>query len=614
MISYNDYLDKVYGGWIGKCLGGAAGAPVEGRKELIPAESFIEMMRPDIPNDDLDIQILWLEVMKKKGRNITSIDLADAWDERVWYPFNEYGNFLRNYDLGIMPPFSGKFNNRVFSVSEGAPIRSEIWGMLYPGNPEKAAYFARKDAVLDHDRDGVWLEQFYAAIEAQAFYESDIKTLIKNSLIFLPEDSQSNKCVNYVLDSEENFDNWIDARENLLREFAHFDMTNAVVNCGIIIIALLYAQTLEEAINIGFRSGYDTDSTCATIGAILGIIYGEKEIPEKMKELISSDLVIGIDVVREDPSIIAFSKDVCNLGERIVVPLDTEKLKSNFELNIKYSGNPCFDKNNECAFSIILTNSTSVDVTGSLEFSKIPLGIELMIESSLMTIPANSEVEIKNKANCMHVDKLAKKNIFEITFNDHTEKFGIAGYNFWKCAGPFVEAIDKLEPDWVFDKNDHSLNLLPTMEAGENNFADFDKEYINETQIAQSILENSTYEVFGQEDTIPLQEVLNFQGQGCIYLNQTINLSREEELWLVIGNNDAFKLWINDELVLEKNEIRMWSPYNNYQLCKFKEGRNTISLKLIRNTDKFDFSIAPRIHDGEFFHVKRWFIDYSVER
>lgn len=51
------YYDKVYGGWLGKCLGGAAGAPVEGIKKLIPCEDFREMIRPDLPNDDLDLQL-----------------------------------------------------------------------------------------------------------------------------------------------------------------------------------------------------------------------------------------------------------------------------------------------------------------------------------------------------------------------------------------------------------------------------------------------------------------------------------------------------------------------------------------------------------------------------
>ena len=77
-ISQATYFDKVLGGWIGKCLGGAAGAPTEGMKTLVETKSFIDVMRPDLPNDDLDLQILWVDVMKKKGPKITTSDLADA--------------------------------------------------------------------------------------------------------------------------------------------------------------------------------------------------------------------------------------------------------------------------------------------------------------------------------------------------------------------------------------------------------------------------------------------------------------------------------------------------------------------------------------------------------
>ena len=95
---YNSF-DKIYGGWLGKCIGGAAGAAVEGIKDIIECEDFKTMMRPDLPNDDLDIQLLWLEVLQRKGISVSAQDLADAWNEKCWYPFNEYGVFLKNYIL-----------------------------------------------------------------------------------------------------------------------------------------------------------------------------------------------------------------------------------------------------------------------------------------------------------------------------------------------------------------------------------------------------------------------------------------------------------------------------------------------------------------------------------
>lgn len=96
-INWNTFLDKVHGCWYGKCFGGAAGAPYEGIKKLIYDADFINKITPEQPNDDLDLQLLWIDVLKNKGTVICSCDLADAWVEKCWYPFSEYGYFLKNY-------------------------------------------------------------------------------------------------------------------------------------------------------------------------------------------------------------------------------------------------------------------------------------------------------------------------------------------------------------------------------------------------------------------------------------------------------------------------------------------------------------------------------------
>ncbi len=160
-IDYNKYLDKVHGCWYGKCLGGAAGAPVEGIKKVIEVNDFSEIFNPDLPNDDLDLQLLWIDVLKTKGMIIDSCDLADAWVEKCWYPFFEYGYFLKNYMRGIKPPYSGIINNSFFKEGMGCPIRSEIWGIISVGNPELASQYAYMDATLDHADNSVYAEQFW---------------------------------------------------------------------------------------------------------------------------------------------------------------------------------------------------------------------------------------------------------------------------------------------------------------------------------------------------------------------------------------------------------------------------------------------------------------------
>lgn len=69
-IEYSRFLDKVHGCWYGKCLGGAAGAPVEGLKKLLDVNDFEEIFNPDLPNDDLDMQLLWLDVLEEKARSL----------------------------------------------------------------------------------------------------------------------------------------------------------------------------------------------------------------------------------------------------------------------------------------------------------------------------------------------------------------------------------------------------------------------------------------------------------------------------------------------------------------------------------------------------------------
>lgn len=92
----------------------------------------------------------------------------------------------------------------------GAPIRSEIWACICPGNPSLAAKYAEMDAVVDHLEDSCSVngERFFAALESMAFFESDPKRLVEDALAYVNPDNRFYKLVKDVQSwvSEYDFD------------------------------------------------------------------------------------------------------------------------------------------------------------------------------------------------------------------------------------------------------------------------------------------------------------------------------------------------------------------------------------------------------------------------
>jgi len=134
-MNYQTYFDKVYGCWLGKCVCGSIGAPLEGCKQAFDYRFQPEFWRITEPNDDLELQILWLNVLEEIGLDFDSDDLAQAFLNHVPYNPGEYAYFKRNFRRGIHPPVSGSYNNHFYHQGMGCCIRAEIWACLAAGDP-----------------------------------------------------------------------------------------------------------------------------------------------------------------------------------------------------------------------------------------------------------------------------------------------------------------------------------------------------------------------------------------------------------------------------------------------------------------------------------------------
>ena len=294
IIDQREYLNKVLGCWMGKNIGGTLGAPFEWKRQVNDVTYYTQELGGEpLPNDDLDIQLLWLVALEEKGVEIDAKTLADYWLLYVTPHWAEYGTAKINMRAGLLPPLSGTHNN-VYKDSCGCFIRSEIWACIAPGCPRIAVKYAFEDAILDHgDGEGVYAEVFCAALESVAFVEKDLDRLIEIGLSYIPADCGVAGAIHCAIESFRAGKTWLEARHTMLERYRGSNLHNisdedrargfaegqqgwdAPSNIGMIIIGLLYGQgDFDESIRIAVNCGEDTDCTAATLGSIFGIMHG----------------------------------------------------------------------------------------------------------------------------------------------------------------------------------------------------------------------------------------------------------------------------------------------------------------------------------------------------
>ena len=292
-IGRDEFRDKVYACWLGKNIGGTLGAPLEGLRHTHALTFYDPVPDGSAPNDDLDLQLVWLQMLEEVGLDPPLPRFAEYWSRyAASYPWNEYGFFMRNYTRGLRSPVAGCFEN--YYVDEmGSPIRSEIWACLHAGDPQTAAAMAWKDSAVDHaGGEGTCGEMFWAAVEAAAFVEPDPLVLIHVGLNMIPLSSHIGRSIREAVWCFQNGLSWGKARERIATRFGHIQPCNAVPNHGFTILGWLYGEDFGDRLCKAVNCGYDTDCTGATLGSLLGILGGTAGIGNRWREPVGEEIVL----------------------------------------------------------------------------------------------------------------------------------------------------------------------------------------------------------------------------------------------------------------------------------------------------------------------------------
>jgi ADP-ribosylglycohydrolase len=326
-------LDRLLGAWLGRCAGCNLGKPVEGwTRERIrryleladayPIEDYLPVIDPfpdDLRlnwcwpettrgnvsfmarDDDLDYTILGLHVLEEHGLGFGPMDVAAEWLDHL--PFTQVYTAeraaYRNLVRGMIAPETASYRNP-YREWIGAQIRADMWGYVSPGDPQRAAQLAYQDAALSHTQNGIYGEQWAAALIAVAFVVDDASRALELSLGFVPPRSRLAEAIGDVLRWHEEGLGWEEARDAIEdRYYAGYSFVHTVNNAALVSAALLWGdRDFTKTIGCAVQGGWDTDCTGATAGSIFGAMHGADALPshwiEPLNDLVRSS-IMGFD-------------------------------------------------------------------------------------------------------------------------------------------------------------------------------------------------------------------------------------------------------------------------------------------------------------------------------
>lgn len=296
-----DFAERVYAGVLGKVLGVYLGRPVEGwlyeriQEELGDIDYYVHE-KVGVPlivvDDDISGTLAFLSAIPDNGNDfwLNAEQIGNAWlnyviEERTIFWWGGMGNstehtaYLR-MKAGIPAPASGssEMNGPVVAEQIGSQIFIDGWAMLVPGQPQLAADIARRAASVSHDGEAIYAAQVVAAMEAEAFMESDLDKIIDSGLSVIPTDSIIARVIRDIREWHRTEPDWRVARSRLEAEYGYDKFggnVHVVPNHGVIILALLYGGgDWDRSMMIVNTCGWDTDCNSGNLGALLGIRNG----------------------------------------------------------------------------------------------------------------------------------------------------------------------------------------------------------------------------------------------------------------------------------------------------------------------------------------------------
>ncbi len=332
-LSAEDYLDRLHGLWLGQVIGNYAGRPSEGLYTTAwpqgAPDSILDWGFLDTPtwigDDDTTFEIVHTGVLVGTP-DPSPADLQAAWLTHVppnsHYIANRQARTLMDYGQAVPATGSAARNMHWYAID--SQITTESLGALTPGLRGQAADLAGRFASITNEGYPVHAAQFYAALFAQAAFESDPEALVEAALDVVPRTSRTYDVIAdtldwYRQDLADGTADWRATHQRLHDAYVgpashgrYRNWIESTVNTGLTTLALLYGRTEDPArpgqfvpdfartVEIGVLGGYDNDCNAATAGAVAGFILGRSGLPGQFTAGVTD--AYSLPVMRDVPT------------------------------------------------------------------------------------------------------------------------------------------------------------------------------------------------------------------------------------------------------------------------------------------------------------------------
>ena len=324
-LSKETLQDKIKGGWAGQTIGVVYGAPVEfkyqgsmvNESHIIPWDAhYVKYWWDKKPGlfDDIYTDLNFVAAFEKHGLNASSDSIASHWSNTAYHL--AHANQASRYNIlnGIMPPASGNWKNNPHADDIDFQIEADFIGLMAPGMVNQATKIADKVGHVMNSGDGWYGGVFVSSLYSLAFVSNDPVYIVEESIKTIPAGTTFHDCIADVIRWHKQYPDdwkqtWFETQKKWNNDagcpkgvFLGFNI-DAKINSAYVAIGLLYGKgDFTRSVDIAARCGQDADCNPGTVGGVLGVMLGYKNIPAfwlKPLQEIEKDDFEGTDVSLE---------------------------------------------------------------------------------------------------------------------------------------------------------------------------------------------------------------------------------------------------------------------------------------------------------------------------